>query len=625
MLQPQARNTAVVRTTRRVIKRRVSLFERNNLNVIRERQKLPEPPDTAPIANVQRHSPPPPHLNQSVKIRGSNWLNFQQLPTPAAHIHPLVDPKLTPTRIVDAPLNKLIHNHRGAIIPAIAQLSQSRHSLWPWVWAIALVYFALHLLTSTRYGYFRDALYYLACSEHLAFGYIDQPPMIAVLGWFTRHTIGTSLPALLFWPALAGASRVVLTAAIARELGAGRFGTALAAALAITPGVWWVIDHQFAMNSFEPLIWGGLAFVILRLINTDNPKLWLVFGVIAGVGLQTKYSIIIFASALLVGLLLTRQRVLLFTPWILAGGAIAFLIFLPNLIWNVQHDWPFLELMRNIRETGKDVVLPPHMYLLQQVLMMNPASLPFWFGGVLFYFFARDAKSYRAFGWAFVITITVFLITRGKDYYSAPAYVIVLAAGALAAGQLLKRWRPVCFLWLALGVLPLLPLVFPILPIDTFLRYQSHLPFDVPKTETSFVGETLPQYYADEFPWPGLVAEVARVYHSLPPDEQQRTAIYGTNYGQAAAVDFFGPQYGLPKAISGHQNYFLWGPRHYTGEIMILMGEKEDEARKHFESVTVAATLNNPYAYRYENRPILLCRNLRWDLQKEWPRVKKWR
>lgn len=492
-------------------------------------------------------------------------------------------------------------------------------------------YFALHLATSTRYGYFRDALYYLACSEHLAFGYVDQPPMIAVLGWLTRHTIGTSLPALLLWPALAGAARIILTAAFARELGAQRFGTVLAAVLAATPGVWWVIDHQFAMNAFEPLVWGGLACVVLRLIKTGNPKLWLVFGAVAGVGLQTKYSIVIFASALITGVLLTRQRKVLFTPWILAGGAIAFLIFLPNLIWNIQHDFPFLELMRNIRATGKDVVLSPVMYLMQQVLMMNPASLPFWFGGLLFYFFSRAAKNYRALGWTFVITIGFFLITSGKDYYSAPAYVLVLAAGATAAERLLARFRrqlilrTACFVWLALGVLPLLPLTLPVLPIDTFLRYQSYLPFEVAKTETSFVGETLPQYYADEFPWPGLVAEVARVYHSLTPEEQKRTAIYGNNYGQAAAVDFFGPQYGLPKAISGHQNYFLWGPRHYTGDIMIIMGEEADEAGDDFESCTVAATLNNPYAYRYENRPILLCRGLKWNLQSGWSRVKKWR
>ena len=509
-----------------------------------------------------------------------------------------------------------------------------RVSLWPWVYIIAAVYFTLHLITSTRYGYFRDALYYLACSEHLAFGYVDQPPLIALLGWVARRTLGTSLPALLFWPALAGASRIVLTSAFARELGAQRFGVVLAAVLAATPGVWWVIDHQFAMNSFEALFWGGLAYVVWRLIKTGNRKLWLAFGAIAGVGLLNKYSTVIFASALILGVLLTRHRRILFTPWLLAGGAIVFLIFLPNLIWNVQNNWPFLELMQNIRATGKDVILPPGQYLLQQVLMLNPLSFPFWFGGLLFYFFSRDARVNRALGWAFVITIAFFLFTHGKDYYSASAYVMLFAAGAVAAERVVGyRFRPrlqailkaACFVWLMLGVLPLLPLVLPVLPIDVFLKYQSHLPFEVPKTERSFVGETLPQYYADEFPWPAMVAAVANVYHSLTPEEQKRTAIYGSNYGQAAAVDFFGPQYGLPKAISGHQNYFLWGPRNYTGDIVILLGEEEDEVRELFDSVTVAATLHNPYAYRYENRPILLCRGLKWNLQTEWARVKKWR
>ena len=512
-----------------------------------------------------------------------------------------------------------------------------RVSLWPWVFVISLVYFALHLATSTRYGYFRDALYYLACSEHLAFGYVDQPPLIAVLGWIARHTLGTSLPALLFWPALFGAARIVLVASFARELGAKRFGTVLAAALAATPSVWWVIDHQFAMNALEPILWTGCAYVILLLIKTGNAKLWVVFGAMVGLGLQNKYSISIFAFALIAGVLLTRQRRILFSPWILVGGVLALLIFLPNLIWNIQHQWPFLELMRNVRATGKDVILPPGKYLLQQILMLNPVSFPFWFGGLFFYFCSREAKAYRVFGLAFVITIAVFMITHGKDYYSAPAYAMLLAAGATAAERLLVSarlsarpkmrvvLRAACFIWLALGVVPLLPLVLPVLPIDAFLRYQSHLPFEVPKTERSFVGAALPQYYADEFPWPGMVATVARVYHSLPPEEQARTAIYCSNYGQAAAIDFFGSRHGLPKAISGHQNYFLWGPRHYTGEIIILVGEEESDARDDCDSLTVAATQHNPYAFSYETRPILLCRGLKWNLQTGWQRVKNWR
>ncbi len=510
-------------------------------------------------------------------------------------------------------------------------------ALWPWVYSISFLYFLLHLVTSNRYGYFRDALYYLACSEHLAFGYVDHPPFIAGLGWVARRTLGTSLPALIFWPALAGAARIVLVAAFARELRAQRFGVILAAALAATPGVWWVIDHQFAMNAFEPLIWIGCAYVILLLIKSRNPKLWIAFGALAGIGLLTKYSIVVFASALIAGLLLTRQRKLLFTPWILVGGAIAFLIFLPNLIWNIQNQWPFLELMHNVRVTGKDVILPPGKYLLQQIMMMNPASFPFWFGGLVFCFFSRKPGTHRPFAWAFVITIAFFLITHGKDYYSSSAYAMMLAAGAVATQrlfasrkfvshpQLLRVLRPACFIWLLIGVVPLLPLVLPVLPIDTFIRYQSHLPFEVPRTERSFEGAALPQYYADEFNWPEMVAKVAGVYHSLTPEERSRTTIFANNYGQAAAIDFFGGQYGLPKAISGHQSYFLWGPRNHSGEIVIVLGDDEADAREHFESVTVAATQHNPYAFWYETRPILLCRGLKWDLQANWSRVKNWR
>jgi 4-amino-4-deoxy-L-arabinose transferase-like glycosyltransferase len=501
---------------------------------------------------------------------------------------------------------------------------------------IAFVYFVLHLLTASRYGYFRDALYYLACSEHLDWGYVDQPPLIALIAWIARHTLGTSLPALIFWPALAGAARIVLTAAFARELGAGRFGAALAAMLAATPSVWYVMDHQFAMNCFETLFWTGCAFVLLRMVKTENPKLWLVFGAIAGLGLENKYSIAAFAFALLAGLLLTPQRKLLFTPWLFAGGAVALLIFLPNLLWNMERHWPFLELMHNIRTSGRDIVLSPVAFLTQQVLIMNPFSLPFWFAGLLYYLFSRDAKPYRAFGWAFIITIAFFLLAHSKNYYSAPAYPLVLAAGALAVERLVAAPRfearsgirvilqSASFGWLLAGLLLVLPVVLPVLSVDAYLRYQETFPFGVPRSEQSHKSTALPQHYADEFGWEEMVAAVARVYHSLPPEEQVRTAIFARNYGEAGAIDFFGPLYGLPKSICTHQNYFLWGPREYTGEIVIRLGTLIDDAKSSYQSVVVAATVENPYAMPFEARPILLCRDRKGSLQDDWPKLKNW-
>jgi len=513
----------------------------------------------------------------------------------------------------------------------------SRESrLSPWVFVVAAVYFLLHMLTATRYGYFRDALYYLACSEHPDWGFVDQPPLIVALAWMARHTLGTSLRALLFWPALAGAARIVLTAAFARELGAKRFGAVLAAMLSATPPVCYVIDHQFAMNALEPLFWTGCAYVILRMINTGNSRLWLAFGAIAGLGLENKYSIAVFAFGLLAGLLLSSQRKLLFTPWLFAGGGVALILFLPNLLWNIHHHWPFLELMHNIRVSGKDVALPPLAFLKQQIMMTGPITFPFWFAGLLFYFFSRSAKPFRAFGWAFVITIAFFMVAHGKDYYSAPAYAIVFAAGAVAAERFLKKsffdgWprvrailKPLAFAWLILSVLLILPVVLPILPIDEFLKFQERLGITHSSTEKSQIGGTLPQYYTDEFNWEEMTQAVARVYHTLTAEEQAKTAIFTDNYGEAAAIDFFGPKYGLPKAISGHQSYFLWGPRGYTGEIVIRVGAPLEGVRSSYESVTVGATIENPYAFSNETRPILLCRGRKENYQTQWDKVKKW-
>ena len=501
---------------------------------------------------------------------------------------------------------------------------------------IALCYLLLHLSTASRYGYFRDALYYLACSRHLAWGYVDHPPLIVLMAWVVRHALGTSLPALMLVPAFAGATRILLTGAFAHALGADRFGTTLAAILAAVPGVWWVTDHQFAMNAFEPLLWTGCSFVVLLMIKTGQPRLWLAFGAIAGLGLENKYTIAVSAFAVLAGLLLTPQRKLVSTPWLFAGGLVALVLFLPNLLWNVRHHWPFLELMRNIRVSGRDVLLSPPAFLAEQALIMNPVTLPIWLAGLFFLLFSRDARPYRVFGWAFAMTITFFLLAHGKNYYAVPAYPPVLAAGAVAVERFLKTprlerrprllatLRTALVTWLIVGVLLFLPVVLPVLPVDSYLRYQAHLPFPIPHSEHSSVGAALPQYYADEFGWPEMVAAVATVYDSLAPQERSKTAILTSNFGEAAAIDFFGPRYGLPRAICAHQSYYLWGPRNYTGDIVIRVGSPIHDVRDDYDSVVIAARLESPYALDFENRPILLCRGRRRSLQMDWSNLKNW-
>jgi len=219
---------------------------------------------------------------------------------------------------------------------------------------ISAALLVLHLLTASRYGYFGDEMYHLACGEHLAWGYVDQPPLIALIAWLVRHTLGTSLLAIRFVPALAGAATVLLTGALARQLGGGRFAQALAGLCIACASVYLVLNYLFTMNAWEPLLWTACVYIVVRIIKTGDQKLWLWFGLLSGIGLENKYSMAVFGFGVVVGLLLTPERKALASKWIWLAGALAFAIFLPNLLWNIRYHFPFLELLHNIRASGRD-------------------------------------------------------------------------------------------------------------------------------------------------------------------------------------------------------------------------------------------------------------------------------
>lgn len=235
------------------------------------------------------------------------------------------------------------------------------------VLAIATGKLLLHLATAFRYGYFGDELYFLACGEHLDWGYVDQPPLVALVAWVVRHGLGTSLLAIRLPSALAGAALVLVTGLLAREMGGKRFAMGLSAVASALGFVYVVMHYLFTMNAFEPLFWTGCAYVVVRIVRTGDQRLWLAFGAIAGLGLQNKYSMAVFAFALVVGVLLSPERRAFAKTWIWLGGGLALLVFLPNVIWNLQHGWPFFELMRNIRASGRDVVLGPVEYVQRQL------------------------------------------------------------------------------------------------------------------------------------------------------------------------------------------------------------------------------------------------------------------
>lgn len=486
----------------------------------------------------------------------------------------------------------------------------------------------VHLYASRHYGYFIDELYYLACSRHLDWGYVDQPPLIALITWIGRLLLGDSLPAIRFLPALAGAAEVALTGLIARELGGKRFAQGLAAlAILVAPGILG-LGNVLSMNAFEPLFWMGCAWLMIRMVKTTNPKLWIWFGILAGFGLENKYSMLIFGAGIVLGLLLTPERHLLSSPWLLAGGAIAFLIFLPNLLWNIRHHFPFLELQANIRRSGRDVPLTPLAFFGEEILSMHPLTLPLWLAGLWFYFFSTEGRQFRALGWAWIFTAAVIVTLSPRVYYLYPAFPLLFAAGAVIWEARLNRPQP---LWRKLAWPALListaavfaPLAIPMLPPETYIRYTKALHLTPPPIETYKLGP-LPQIFADEFGWEEMAATVARVYNNLPPEVRAKTAIFGQNYGQAGAIDLFGPKYGLPPAISGHQNYFLWGPRGYTGESVIVMDDRQDRLEQLFTSVQKVASVYHPYSMPQEHFDVFYCRGLKRPLNEIWPQLKNW-
>ena len=494
---------------------------------------------------------------------------------------------------------------------------------------IAAIKLVLHLYAGRHYGYFVDELYYLACADHLAWGYVDQPPLVALIAKIVRLTLGDSLPAIHLLPALAGTAKVVLTALMARELGGRRFAQGLAAlAVLVAPG-YLALDNWLSMNPFEPLFWMGCAYVAIRLIRTRNPRLWVVFGLLAGIGLENKHSMVIFGFGAIAGLMLTPERRLLRTRWLWAGGAVALLIFLPNLWWNIQHHFPFLELQANIRREGRNIPLPPWAFVWQEMWTMLLLNVPIWLAGLWHLFFRREGKPFRSLAWAWLITAAAIMTLNPRVYYLYPAFPVLLAGGSVAweawlAGARVRWIKPVyCGLMVLIGA-AVAPTVAPLLPAETYIRYAAALHIQQPRIETFKLGP-LPQLFADQFGWEEMAATVASVYNGLPPEVRPKTAIFGQNYGQAGAVDLFGAKYGLPKAISGHQSYWYWGPRDYTGESMIVMNDRREVLEREFDFVEKVARVEHPYSMPYEHFDVFYCRGLKTPLKELWPKVKNWR
>jgi hypothetical protein len=494
------------------------------------------------------------------------------------------------------------------------------------VLGLAAAKLLLHLFTAGRYGIFRDEMYNLACAQHLDWGYVDHPPGGILIAWIARHAFGDSLLGLRLLPAFAGAALVVLTGKLVREMGGRAFAQAMAALAVCVAPVYLLLDHELTMNAFEPLIWIGCMYCVLRVINTDDGRYWLGFGVLAGLGFETKYTILLVVIGVLVGLALTPQRKKLADWRLWIGLAICGAIALPNFLWQMEHGFPFLEMRHDIAMNHRDIIRGPIAFLLDEMWIMAPLTAPLWIGGAVWLLVGRERSRYGVLGWTFVVVLGACIALKGKNYYPASIYPIAFAAGALALEQATERrslkWTRAAYpaLVAACGLM-FLPIVVPIFSPETFILYEKRFGLEPPESEHQNHGP-LPQYFADEFGWEDMVREVARVYHSLPPADQKRVTIFSNEWSDAAAIDFFGPRYGLPRAISKHNSYWVWGPRDCTGEIVIVLHTDGVGDRQVFKSIEKAGRVENPYSRRDEWFDIYLCRGLKFDLKDAWPKLK---
>ncbi len=481
------------------------------------------------------------------------------------------------------------------------------------------------------WGYFSDEFYHIACSEHLAWGYVDHPPLTAALLALIRAVFGDAVWAMRLGPILATAGVIVLTGLMARRLGAGTFGQGLAAlAAAVAP--WYLVPAStWTLNSFDTFFWALGAYVIIGILKSENPKGWLVFGVVAGLGLLTKLSMGYFLIGLLVALVLTPNRKYFlskvdgkFRPgWHLLGGvALALLIFLPFLIWQVQNGWPTIEFARGSNAAYGSTPLD---FLRGQVFGMNPFNLPIWLAGLYFFLGSKRGKTYRLMGVIYVTIFTLMIVGHAKSYYLEAAYPMLLAGGALLVESFVERgkWRarilkPLIVTALVGIVAIFLPLVLPVLPPNQLLAYQER--FGTPSDEAQ-----VPAILADRLGWEEFVSQIAAVYDSLPEEDQAQCVILGGSYNQAASVDFLGKKHGLPPAISRHNNYWLWGPGDKSWDVVIAVYVPKEMLDDMFGEVVEAARTSGEFmrssslANKGRNdEPIYICRNPKRPIPEVW-------
>ena len=486
----------------------------------------------------------------------------------------------------------------------------------------------IHLYTNlfAGYGYFRDEFYYIACSNHLSFGYVDHPPLSVFILKLSTLIFGDSLFAIRLIPALNSALTVFVTCLITLKLGGKKTAIIISSVCVIFAPVYLAMSGFYSMNSFDILLWSAAFYFIILIIENNETNDWIILGIIMGLGLLNKLSFLWLGAGLFAGILFTDKRKVLLTtkPYICA--LLALLIFSPYIIWNVVNDFAHLEFIRNAtseKYSGLNVA----SFIKGQLLNMNPATLIVWILGLYYFLFDKSGKKYRILG---IIYITVFLILvineHSKAEYLSPAFIALFSGG----GVLIERLTSVKYRWFRYALI--IPIVFtgifaallaiPILPVESYISYANRYGFGPSSSEGKELSE-LPQHFADMFGWEELASNVSVAYMTLSPDAQKRAVVFCNNYGEASAINFFSKDYKLPEAISGHNSYWLWGYEKNDDPVVILLGGTKEDHLKSFEYVEEILVHKAKYAMPYENNlPVFIGRNLKAPLDSVWDRIK---
>ena len=496
---------------------------------------------------------------------------------------------------------------------------------WRVLLVIAAAQFLAHVITNGNYGIFRDEYYYLACANRPAWGYVDQPPLSIWMLALWKAIFGQSVGAIRILPALCGSALIVLTGAVAAQLGGGRWAQLFAGVGSAIGAAGLVIFGFYSMNCYDLLVWTGAYLLLIRIVASDDARLWPWLGLLLGLGLFNKIGVLVFGIALAVGLVVSRHRRQLLDRRLYLGSLIALILVLPYILWNAANGWPTAEFIRNAK-LYKIAAFSPAAFLAENILEANPVTVPLWIGGLLWLLFAKSARRYRIVGVMCVATWLFLVLQKSKPYYFVSSLPVMLAAGGAAWERWtsLNRWhwaRWVLAANLVAGLAIFVPLALPVLPPSELDAYQQRLGISAAPEEVSHTAP-LPQYFADRFGWENLARTVAVVSAELPPGERSRTIVLGRNYGHSAALEYWSKKYNLPPVYGRHNNYWLWGPPPADEDTTVIAINFEvGDLEKFFDDVSEVAVAESPWAQEPYLR-ILVCRGLKEPIDTVWPQIK---